>query len=254
MVQAKKFEPDTWLLVQGALYGLRESPHSWGVSRDSKLSKLQWSGYEGRSLELSQCEADVSMWRIRDKATHEVKGTIGVYVDDLLVLAEKKELKHVLDAIRGIWKCSDPAFATDPGGFTLCGVQVEQEGSDLFIHQKKYIGDLMQRYAHIKPTGQLPEFKQEPTEETPTPEKVQYAQKVIGELTWVGCRTTLDVAYVVNRLSRYAVGHPSFAAQCGEQILGYLFQTSEVRLRYGKCRPSEDMFENELPVPRTPLC
>ena len=61
MVQAGIFEPDTWLLVQGALYGLRESPHSWGVSRDSKLSKLQWSGYEGRSLELSQCEADVSM-------------------------------------------------------------------------------------------------------------------------------------------------------------------------------------------------
>ena len=60
------------------------------------------------------------------------------------------------------------------------------------------------------------------------------------------------MAYVVNRLSRYAVGHPSFAAQCGEQVLGYLFQTSEVRLRYGKCRPSEETFENELPVPRTP--
>ena len=173
-------------------------------------------------------------------------------MDDLLVLAEEKELKHVLDAIRGTWKCSDPAFATNNGGFTFCGVQVEPEGSDLYIHQKKYIGDLMQRYPHIKPTGQLPKFNQEPAEETPTPEKVQDAQKVIGELTWVGCRTRLDVAYVVNRLSRYAVGHPSFAAQCGEQILGYLFQTSEVRLRYGKCRPSEETFENELPVPRTP--
>ena len=58
MIQARIFEPDTWLLVQGALYGLRESRHSWGVSRDSTLSKLQWPGHGGRSLELSQCEAD----------------------------------------------------------------------------------------------------------------------------------------------------------------------------------------------------
>ena len=30
MVLAGIFQPNTWLWVQGALYGLRESPHSWG--------------------------------------------------------------------------------------------------------------------------------------------------------------------------------------------------------------------------------
>ena len=191
----------------------------------------------GRLLELSQCEADVSVWRIRDKSIHEIKGTIGVYVDVLLVLAEEKELKlkPALDAIRSTWKCAEPAFATNEGGFTLYGVELSKGFRPL--HPSDEV-----RYAHIKPTGQLPEFKQESAEEVPTPEKVQYAQKAIGELTWVWCRMRLDVAFVVNRLSRYAVGHPCLAAECGEQILGYLFHTSGVNF---------DMeFTN---LPRTPL-
>ena len=249
MVLAGIFQANTWLLVQGALYGLRESPHSWGVSRDSKLSKLTWTGATSSRLELVQCEADVSLWRIKDQASQELKGSVGVYVDDLLLMAEESELQPLITAIRGVWRCSEPSFAATPGGFTFCGVQIEQVGPDLFIHQMKYMGDLQQRYEHVPLTAQLPDFKHEPAEEIPTPERVQHAQKIIGELTWVACRTRLDIAYAVNRLSRYAVSNPDFARQCGEQILGYLFYTAQVKLRY----ESAPAFQEELPVPRTPL-
>ena len=109
----------------------------------------------------------------------------------------------------------------------------------------------MQRYQHIKATTCLPEFRQEPDEEQPTPDRVQCAQRIVGELTWVACRTRLDVAYAVNRLSRYTVGYPTFAVACGEQILGYLFHTAEVKLRYGKCKIMPAAFQDELPVSRT---
>ena len=191
MVAAGIFRPNTWLLVQGALYGLRESPHSWGVSRDSKLCKLRWKGSGGRLLELRQSESDVSLWRVCDSADGTLKGTV--------------------KAIRDTWRSSEPSFATTPRGFTFCCVQIEKVGQDLWIHQRKYIGDLKQRYPNIRPTTPLPEFRNEPPAEEPSPSRIQYAQKVIGELTWVACRTRLDLAYVVNRLSRYAVSNPDYA-------------------------------------------
>ena len=176
-----------------------------------------------------------------DSADGTLKGTVGVYVDDLLLMTSESELPGLIKAIRDTWRCSEPSFATTPGGFTFCGVQIEKVGHDLWIHQRKYIGDLKQRYPNIRPTTQLPEFRNEPPAEEPLPSRIQYAQKVIGELTWVACRTRLDLAYVVKRLSRYAVSNPDYASTCGEQILGYL-----------ACREASAAFEDELPVPRTP--
>ena len=251
MVLAGIFKPNTWLLVQGALYGLRESPHSWGISRDSKLSQLRWQGADGEMLELSQSAADVSLWCVRDCKSRSIKGTLGVYVDDLLLMTSQAELEPLIKALQSTWKCSAPAYATSPGGFTFCGVQIEQVGEDLWVHQAKYLGDLMQRYQHVKPSVLLPEFRQEPEEEVPTPEGVQKAQRIIGELTWIACRTRVDIAFAVNRLSRLAVACPTYAVACGEQILGFLFHTLEVKLRYGKCRTAPAAFQDELPVPRT---
>ena len=249
MVQAGSFEANTWLLVQGALYGLRESPHIWRVGRNAKLEKLQWEGSSGDTLVLTQCESDVSLWCVRDAKSREIRGCVGVYVDDLRLMTEEKEMGPLIRAIRAVWKCSDePSHATTPGGFTFCGVQIEQVGTDLWIHQMKYIGDLKQRYEHIRPTTQLPELKSEPAEEVPDPEAIQYAQRVIGELTWVACRTRLDIACSVNRLSRRAISYPRFAAECGEQILGYVFHTMEVKLRYGECKKAAATFEDEPPT------
>ena len=251
MVMAGIFRPNTWLLVQGALYGLQESQHSWGVGRDSKLGQLRWKGADGRMRKLSQSEADVSWWCVRKCESGELCGTLGVYVDDLLLMTSPSELEPLIKAIQATWKCSAPACANSLGGFTFCGVQIEQVGDDLWVHQTKYLQDLMQRYQDVKPTAFLPEFRNEPDDEVPTPERVQHAQRIIGELTWVACRTRVDISYAVNRLSRYAVGHPSYAVSCGEQILGFLFHTLEVKLRYGKCKAAPAAFEDELPIPRS---
>ena len=35
-------EPNSYIQVDKALYGLQESPHSWSLDRDVKLRKLRW--------------------------------------------------------------------------------------------------------------------------------------------------------------------------------------------------------------------
>ena len=70
-------------------------------------------------------------WCIREKESRDLCGTLGVYVDDLLLMAPQCELEPLIEAIQAIWRCSAPEYATAPGGFTFCGLQIEQIGEDL---------------------------------------------------------------------------------------------------------------------------
>ena len=80
-----------------------------GVSRDSKLSKLSWKGSEGKMLELRQSVSDVSLWRVCLCNSGTLTGTVGVYVDDLLLMTADRELPGLIKAIRDTWKCSEPS-------------------------------------------------------------------------------------------------------------------------------------------------
>ena len=103
---------NSWLEVQGALYGLRESPSSWGVFRDEKLRTLTWTGEDGRPKHLVQCTSDVSLWLVKDSESGKCIGTLGVYVDDLMFWAEPIELDKILLAVQGL------AGVCGPGGGT----------------------------------------------------------------------------------------------------------------------------------------
>ena len=120
----------------------------------------------------------------------------------------------------------------------------------LWVHQKDYLTDLFSRYPHLKPSPTLPQFKEEPSAETPTASKVQSAQRIIGELTWVSCRTRLDISFSVNKLSRYTTRCPSFVVECGEQIIKYLMHTVDYCLCYGPELSLPEEFEQELPAKR----
>ncbi|OLQ12847.1 Retrovirus-related Pol polyprotein from transposon TNT 1-94 [Symbiodinium microadriaticum] len=183
MVLAGLVPPGSWMRVEGALYGLQESPHSWGSFRDGKLQCLTWCTPSGEKVGLEQCAADVSVWLIKSGGL--VVGTLGVYVDDLLVMTQSEHLMPTLDAIRSLWKCSDPEYASKQGGFRFCGLQIEERSGMIWIHQRDYLVDLFSKYPHLKSSSVLPQFKEEPPAETPTASTVQYAQRIIGELTWV---------------------------------------------------------------------
>ena len=248
MVLAGLVPPGSWMRVEGALYGLQESPHSWGSFRDGKLQCLTWCTPSGEKVGLEQCAADVSVWLIKSGGL--VVGTLGVYVDDLLVMTQSEHLMPTLDAIRSLWKCSDPEYASKQGGFRFCGLQIEERSGMIWIHQRDYLVDLFSKYPHLKSSSVLPQFKEEPPAETPTASTVQYAQRIIGELTWVSGRSRLDISFSVNKLSRYTTKCPSFVVSCGEQVIRYLMFTVDYCLCYGPSLVVPEDFLAELPSVR----
>ena len=124
MIMAGLAPPKSWLRVHGALYGLQESPHSWGCSRDGKLKQLSWVTPGGEKIWLEQTASDCSVWLVRSET--RIVGTLGVYVDDLLIITEHAHLGPTLNAIRSIWHCSEAEYASKPGGFRFCGLQLEE--------------------------------------------------------------------------------------------------------------------------------
>ena len=62
IVDAGLLDPQTYLLLDRALYGLVESPADWSVYRNGTLAEWSWTG-PGQSLrKLRRAEADPSIW------------------------------------------------------------------------------------------------------------------------------------------------------------------------------------------------
>ena len=242
-------EPGSYIQVDKALYGLQESPHSWSLDRDLKLKKLCWKNANGEERRLVTCEADACIWKILTPCQKMV-GTLGVYVDDLLFLAERTELEAAVNAIRSVWECSATEYADSQDGMGFCGIQILQRDKELWIHQGKYIEELGKRYDHLKPSPFLPDFKSLPESETPSASDVRSAQKIIGELTWIAGRTRPDVSYTVNRMSRMTTTMPKHAYACGEQVIRFLMQTKMLMIKYSPSMAWPEDLTEALPQTR----
>ena len=140
------------------------------------LRQLSWKGSDSKKFRLQQCEADGCIWKVLDDS-NTLRGTLGVYVDDLLIMVEHAKLNGAIQAVRSIWECSATAFADSEHGLNFCGIQVIQRKDCLWIHQEKYIDELGSRYPHLKPSLYLPDFKAAPESENPSPGGVRAAQK-----------------------------------------------------------------------------
>ena len=241
---------NSYIQVDKALYGLQESPHSWSIDRDRKLSQTHWQCADGSVCRFVQCETDSCIWKIIDDK-RKIKGTLGVYVDDLLFMACPEELEAAITAVRGVWECSATTYAEDVGGMGFCGIQIVQKGSELWIHQEKYVEELKTRYPSLQPSAYLPDFKDLPEKEEVTPEGVRRAQKVIGELQWLAGRTRPDIAYCVNRMSRLTTVVPDFVQRCGNQVIRFLIGTARLRIKYGKAPECPSEFSEALPMTRS---
>ena len=241
-----------YIQVDKALYGLQESPHSWSLDRDRKLANARWKGADGTERRLVHCAADGCIWKILNERD-QVKGTLGVYVDDLLFMTAPNELEKAISAIRVVWECSETAYAESEEGMSFCGLQVLQKGQELWLHQEKYVEELRKRYPHLQPSAYLPDFKDVPDSEEATPASVKGAQKIIGELTWISGRTRPDIGYCVNRMSRMTTSAPSYAQRCGHQVIRFLLGASKLRIKYGVSMEAPAEFTDALPMARSPL-
>ena len=240
-------------LIEKALYGLAESPQDWGAERDSRLRSLVWEGPGKRNFGLQQAKSDYSIWRIRERSGDSfegpVRGLLGVYVDDLLVTAEDPLLQGLLKAITELWRCSTPQLLDQEVVF--CGLQIQKVGKVYLLGQSKYIRELQLRHPDIRLSKSLPSFRdEEPVEGTPCLAEVREAQKYMGELQWLACRSRPDISFSVSRASRLIAKNPLYAIKVARQIMAYLFATVDMRLRYGDFETHPEL-ATELPYQRS---
>ena len=85
----------------------------------------------------------------------------------------------------------------------------------------------------------------------PKLEDIRLAQKYLGKLTWVSCRSRPVASFGVSKASRLVSRNPAFAIKSARHIMAYLFATEEYSLRYGISEAHAEM-EGELPFKRSP--
>ena len=188
--------PKDYYLAQKTMYGLRQSPRCWGVYRDQALRSMKSS--QGHCF--VQAEAEPNLWSIMlgegddEDREEKVVGFLLVYVDDLMITSDESTIKTIAEVLQAQWETSTPEeIGSEKVKFWGMEITKTHEGG-YRASQEDYIKD-----KEGVPEGKnvkVPMSKDAaPMPEDPTPELVNAAQKLVGELMWLSTRARPDVAF-----------------------------------------------------------
>ena len=213
-------------LVHKAVYGLREAPSLWSDERTKVMANIRFRS-QGEVMRILMSQVHRSLCHIvREKdiitspttddfgltsqvSPEDIKGLIGIYVDDYLASGSKVLLHDFFQHLRGIWKTSDPLYLSPGMDFPFLGVTVEKRPYGLLIHQEAYTNEFLKEYGGYvtarqrTTTGEPGHFaKEEPISPDPSNEEhqawVKRGQKILGALLWLSTRTRPDLACSVS--------------------------------------------------------
>ncbi len=240
MQQPSKFEQKesngTFLTcrLNKALYELKQAPREWYAILKVYLI----------SIDYQRVEIDHSVF------IHDNGIIIAIYVDDLLILesnisdiealklqfAERFQMKD-LDSIE--W-------------YLEMHITRDRAERTLWINQSTYIKRAIEllSMSDCSPTKtpmhhrcQLKKnvywkFKKW-VEYQATSEEIGDYQSIIETLMWVACQTRSDIVYAVSKCSRYSTNSTPDHDLAVKQIIRYLAETAQLRLRYGSSKVKE---------------
>ncbi|GFU41114.1 retrovirus-related Pol polyprotein from transposon TNT 1-94 [Trichonephila clavipes] len=124
----------------------------------------------------------------------------------------------------------------------LLGIEFEELGNSLLIHQRSYIRRLCEIYEKYKyPVSSLPISKGQVLSKLDSPKtseeilSVPY-RNLIGSLSFIAIRTRPDIIYAVNVLSQFQANPGIKHVNCLLRLLGYLKYTQEYKLELSKVK------------------
>jgi hypothetical protein len=177
--------PDLVCLLQKSLYGLKQAPRAW---------HQRFSSFEQRSG-FTVSASDTSLFFYK-------KGTdiayLLLYVDDIILTASTTQL------LRRLTELLHSEFAmTDLGDLHhFLGISVTRSKDDLFLSQRQYAADLLQRggMAECHPTATPVDTQAKlfATDGTPVADATQY-RSLVGALQYLTL-TRPDLAYAVQQV------------------------------------------------------
>lgn len=129
-----------------------------------------WNGYK---------TAEAHLWEVCQRGESEeeinVIGHVAVYVDDLMVVAEKEVAKDIMKELGRTFKMAEPEEVTLEKEVTLCGYHIKKTKEGYALHQGKYIEELVKKH-DIRKKEVIPcnRIADEPDEENPSKEDVRH--------------------------------------------------------------------------------
>lgn len=202
-----------------AIYGLHQSGRAWFGELHKTLVKLGF-----KKLDWANCVYTFN--------NHIV---LLLYVDDFVLFGKSK--RHIDNVVNLLSKHFDLKIL----GRTkkLLGVEFEEEGNSVLIHQSLYIEDICNRFKKFNfPISSLPISKgmvyskvQCPQSSAETDEMRQYPYRsVLGCLSFLASRSRPDISYAVNIFSQFQ-SNPGIIHWNGLlKLLGYVSYTKDLKL------------------------
>ena len=238
--------PGEHYLAVKAVYGLRQSPRKWGRHRDRRL--LQMKTRDGFVFRPSTAEPN--LWRVLkvpletdltevEEFESELYGLLVIYVDDILIFSTVIIVLSIRDTLQEEWETSTPEWL----GFKpvkFLGMEISEHERGFLANQTSYIWDKDE--GDVKRSSKVPSAKDmyPPPEEFVDEKDVRLAQKLVGELLWVSTRTRPEISFSVSRCSAMILTAPKWTCEMCGIIWGYLKETPEEGLWFGRDRDLED--------------
>eukprot|EP00438_Fugacium_kawagutii_P019078 Skav200865 [mRNA] locus=scaffold3214:128100:133379:+ [translate_table: standard] len=231
--RCKLAEPDEVWLIDMAVYGLTTSPRDWSLHRDETLPTIKWQRQTscGELQGYFQQTKDENLWRLceRNIATGETiwSGLMSVYVDDLLLAADREVIDAALEAVSQVWTLSPTEWASEDHALTYCGFEIAADGAGdgYLVSQFKYQNEMLLKWG-IQEESKFPDFRISEEDhvksEVVDPEMIRRAQAISGCLLWLSTRTRPDLAFGVASMSRLTTYNPTKAVEIGMALLRYV--------------------------------
>ncbi|CAE7489266.1 unnamed protein product, partial [Symbiodinium sp. CCMP2456] len=130
--------------IKRALYGLDVAPRSWTLFRNKTLGSIEQ--HDGTRVTCKQLPADSNIWEVIDEDRQVRIALIGVYVDDLMLVAPESHQEVMMNTLRGLWTTSEPEVVEEGKDVSFAGYELRKCGDVFHMHQRSYILDMVQQW------------------------------------------------------------------------------------------------------------
>lgn len=207
------------LKLRKSLYGLKQSPRCWNAKFHNVMTKLNFK----------RSDAEPCLYI---KSSENTVSIIVLYVDDMLFLCnDMNEMNFIKERMTLEFEIKDLGSVEN---FMGIEIQRDRKHRILTLSQEKYARDILMRFDMIdsKPRAIPIEVNLDLNDENDTVPTEHPYRELLGSLMYLMLGTRPDIAYALNKMSRYQDKATDTHWSYLKSILRYVNGTSDYKLIY----------------------
>jgi len=173
-----------WKLKK-ALYGLKQAGKAWNEKLNDELIKLNFKRINSEPCIYIK------------KVNNVIRCILAIYVDDILISGKIDDINHTKSLIKRKFNIKDIGNVD-----FVIGIKFEKYRDGYFLHQKRYINDILTKY-NIKDNKQVRSLKPIENEKL---RNIKFDEKIyrsaVGSLLYLAICTRPDILFSVSKAAR----------------------------------------------------